>query len=90
MPPEAAELALELCRYLQERILEKGVACAPDTLFSDLGIDSMAIIELVMYLERKHGIVLPEDALRQEHLRSAAALARCAVAVRNDTLTGSA
>lgn len=79
---DAATLAVELCHYLQERVLEREVVCNPGTPFGDMGLDSMSVIELVMYLERKHGIVLPEAALTPGNLRSAEALARCAVAVR--------
>ncbi|QQR86742.1 MAG: acyl carrier protein [Flavobacteriales bacterium] len=85
MNPDPATIALELCTYLRERVLDKSVAVEPSTLFSDVGVDSMSVIELVMYLERKHGIELPETALQRKHLESAQALADCACAVRNGT-----
>ncbi|MEO8068406.1 MAG: acyl carrier protein [Flavobacteriales bacterium] len=80
---DAATLAMELCRYLQERVLDREVVCSPATPFTEIGLDSMSIIELVMYLERKHGIVLPDAALTPGNLSSAEALASCAVAVRS-------
>lgn len=88
MTHDATRLADELCDYLRQRVLDSRVACAPGTPFSELGIDSMSIIELVMYLERKHGIVLPDNALRPENLRSADALAHCAVAIATASAAG--
>lgn len=85
MKADPATIAQELCTYLKERVLDKSVAVVPSTLFSEVGVDSMSVIELVMYLERKHGIELPESALQRKHLESAQALAECACAVRNGT-----
>ncbi len=88
MTNDPTQLANELCDYLRERVLDRNVVCTPNTQFQELGVDSMSIIELVMYLERKHGIVLPDDALRPENLRSADALARCAVAIATASAAG--
>lgn len=85
MKVDAGTIAEELCAYLRERVLDKSVILGPTTTFSDVGVDSMSVIELVMYLERKHGIELPETALQRKHLESAQALAECACAVRNGT-----
>ena len=85
MKVDAGTIAEELCDYLRERVLDKSVILGPTTPFSEVGVDSMSVIELVMYLERKHGIELPETALQRKHLESAQALAECACAVRNGT-----
>ncbi|WP_395297526.1 acyl carrier protein [Kitasatospora hibisci] len=34
-----------------------------DVLFSDLGYDSLAVLETVSRIEREYGIRIPEDAL---------------------------
>lgn len=85
MKVDAGTIAEELCAYLRERVLDKSVGLGPTTPFSEVGVDSMSVIELVMYLERKHGIELPESALQRKHLESAQALAECACSVRNGT-----
>lgn len=88
MKADPATIAQELCAYLRERVLDKSVPVEPATPFSEVGVDSMSVIELVMFLERKHGIELPENALQRRHLESAQALAECACAVRNGTFVG--
>ncbi|MBK6754761.1 MAG: acyl carrier protein [Flavobacteriales bacterium] len=52
-------------------MLAKQVSIDPDLPFAQLGIDSMSIIELVAYLERKQARALPDKALHPENLRTA-------------------
>jgi acyl carrier protein len=47
------------------------------TLLSDAGVDSFALMELVLYLERRFGVVVPVDRLTREHTRTAHALGCC-------------
>ncbi|MBK6542045.1 MAG: acyl carrier protein [Flavobacteriales bacterium] len=86
MSSNEQELAEELCAYLRSHVLAKQVSIDPDLPFAQLGIDSMSIIELVMYLERKHGVALPDKALHPENLRTAKSLARCAIQARADAV----
>ncbi|MBK8341781.1 MAG: acyl carrier protein [Flavobacteriales bacterium] len=80
------ELAEELCAYLRSHVLARQVSIDPDQPFAQLGIDSMSIIELVLYIERKHGVALPDNALHPENLRTARALARCTLAARAEVV----
>jgi acyl carrier protein len=77
LKPES--IALELCRYIESNIVDKSIKVHPDTPFGKLGIDSLSIIELVLFLERKFKITLPEQALIPENFVSASALADCAM-----------
>lgn len=72
-------LALELCRYIKTNIVENSIQVLPDTSFGKLGIDSLSIIELVLFLERKFKIILPEQELIPENFISANTLADCAM-----------
>ena len=80
------ELAEELCAYLRSHVLAKQVFIDPDQPFAQLGIDSMSIIELVLYIERKHGVALPDKDLHPENLRTARALARCTIEARAEVV----
>lgn len=80
------ELAEELCTYLRAHVLAQQVPIDPDQPFAHLGIDSMSIIELVLYIERKHGVALPDKALLPENLRTARALARCTIEARANAM----
>jgi acyl carrier protein len=46
----------------------------PDTSLSDLGLDSLAVIELVLDLEERFGVEFPDDMLKSSLFRSATTL----------------
>lgn len=73
-----AELANRLTTYIGTTLVDASVTVNTDTDFHSLGIDSMGIIELVLFLERKYGITIPESELHPANFKSADTLAACA------------
>jgi acyl carrier protein len=71
-------ISRELCTYIKSMIVDKQVVVEPMTDFSQLGIDSLSLIELVLFIERKFNIALPEEDLLPENFKSAETLAKCA------------
>lgn len=67
-----------LCRFILENILDENVSILPDTNFKDVGIDSYSIIEIILFIERKFGIIIPDDQLNPDNLKSVQSLAICA------------
>ena len=67
----------ELLLFVQSAILDSSLSITPDTLFSDIGIDSMSIIELVLFIERKFEVAISEKDLTPENLKSIQTLAEC-------------
>jgi acyl carrier protein len=67
----------ELLLFVQSAIIDSSVSITPDTLFSDIGIDSMSIIELVLFIERKFEVAISEKDLTPENLKSIQTLAEC-------------
>jgi acyl carrier protein len=51
-----------------------GLDLTPDTMLSDLGFDSVALVQLVVQLEEALGVDLPEDALSAETFESVGSL----------------
>jgi acyl carrier protein len=70
-------ISQELCSYIKSMIVDKRVTVEPKTNFSQLGIDSLSLIELVLFIERKFNIALPEEDLLPENFKSAETLAKC-------------
>jgi acyl carrier protein len=70
-PPDARFLAL-LGRHL--KYLKPGQELEPDQPLRDLGLDSMASIDLLLDLEEEYGIVMPEEYLTEQSFSTAAAL----------------
>jgi acyl carrier protein len=72
-----AEIENELLRFIRTSVLENGVRIENDTAFRQLGIDSLSIIAIVLFIERKFGVRIPEEELIPENLESINAVAAC-------------
>ncbi len=79
MPVSQTEVEQALGEFVRGNILAKGIAVEPETLLRDIGVDSYSVIEMVLFIERRFGVVLPEEKLVPENLKSVRALAACTV-----------
>jgi acyl carrier protein len=77
MSIQVETISQQLTKYLNEEILDSPVQIDPETPFSEMGIESYDIIQLVLFIERKFGVELPESDLIPEHLNSISSLANC-------------
>ncbi len=67
----------ELVKFIQTTILDSSITITAETQFKDIGIDSMSIIELVLFIERKFNIPLSDKDLIPENLKSVSTLTEC-------------
>lgn len=67
----------ELYNFITSNILAEGVEVNPDTKLSQIGVDSFSVIEIILFIERRFGVILPDELLIPENLKSIEALARC-------------
>ena len=67
----------ELVKFIQTTILDSSITITTETQFKDIGIDSMSIIELVLFIERKFNIPLSDKDLIPENLKSVSTLTEC-------------
>lgn len=77
--PEKADINQALLAFLKTAIVEKDVEISAQTPFRHLGVDSLSIIELVLFIERRFQVVIPEDELTPENLNSVESLTACTV-----------
>jgi acyl carrier protein len=73
------EISRQLEHFIKSTIVDGSTEVKADTPFHQLGIDSMSIIELVLFLERKFKISLPETELIPANFKSINTLAQCAM-----------
>lgn len=73
------DIITSVSEYLKKRFLASNVRLNSADKFADFGIDSMTVVELVMYIEEEFGIVIPADQLTGENLASLDALTNCAI-----------
>ncbi len=71
------DISNELVKFVQTTIVDSSLTITAETQFKDIGIDSMSIIELVLFIERKFNVSLSDKDLIPENLKSVNTLAEC-------------
>lgn len=64
----------EIKQYIETNILSADISIGPDTVLSDTGIDSFSIVEIILFIERKYGVVIADDKLVPENFKTLRAL----------------
>lgn len=70
-------ISAELCGFLRANVLAASVECDESTSLRDLGMDSFAMIELILFVERQYLVSIPDSHLTRDNLDSALSLATC-------------
>jgi acyl carrier protein len=79
MGHSAEEIATRLCSYLSENILAENVDVNKETELTKIGVDSFSLMEMILFVERSFGLVLPAESLTPENIASVGSLsAYCA------------
>ena len=81
MTEKQKEIEIGLLDFVRENIVAKGVKIEADDVLKDIGVDSYSVIEMVLFIERKYGVTLPEDKLLPDNLKTVRALAACTVSI---------
>jgi acyl carrier protein len=78
-------LAADLLSFVRSRILADNVRFSVDTSFQSVGIESVSLLEILLYLEREFDIYVADESLTAENISSVRQLALTAYA----TVSGS-
>jgi len=74
---EIITLETALSKFIEENLVAEGINIMADTDLGALGLDSFSLIEIVLFLERKFDIELPDELLVSENVGSVRAIAKC-------------
>ena len=72
MTPENIES--NIITFLVNNIVAPNTTITNTTVLRDIGIDSFSIVEIILFIERKYGVVIPDDKLVPENFRTIQAL----------------
>jgi acyl carrier protein len=75
--PDAKIISDKLCEFARANFLADGVEFNEQSSLAEVGIDSFALVELLLCSERNFGIRVPESHLTRNNLVSVATLAKC-------------
>ena len=73
------EISSALCLFLQENILAPDVVVTPDSELAIIGVDSFSLMEIILFIERRFGIILPPESLTPENTASVSNLTLCCI-----------
>jgi acyl carrier protein len=76
-----------LCHFARANLLAEGKDFDEHSPLAEAGIDSFALVELLLYSERAFGVSVPESHWTEENLRTLATLGHC-IAELADSNTG--
>jgi acyl carrier protein len=74
---DPAIIAEKLCAFAKTNFVAEGAEFDVNTPLADAGIDSFALLELILFSERNLGIPVPVSQLTPAHLTSMSTLAAC-------------
>ena len=64
----------ELKKYIEENILSGDVKIDAATNLQHAGIDSFSTVEIILFIERKFGVMIPDDKLVPDNFKTLEAL----------------
>jgi len=72
---DATTIIAEIKKYIEKNILAEGVQIAADTDLKQVGIDSFSTVEIILFIERKFGVAIPDEKLIPDNFKTLNALA---------------
>jgi acyl carrier protein len=70
-------IAAQLCQFARTNFVAEGAEFDENSPLAKAGIDSFALVELLLYCERVIGVGVPDSHLTANNLASMASLANC-------------
>jgi len=65
-----------LIKFLKDNILDESVELNASQDLNEIGVDSYSIVEIVLFIERKFGFIVPDSELKPEHFKDVASIAK--------------
>ncbi len=70
------QIISELKEFIESDILDLAVKLDPDSSFQTAGIDSFSIVEIILFIQQRYHISIPDDQLVPENFSTLRYLAR--------------
>jgi acyl carrier protein len=74
----------EIKKYIENNILAEAVQIDADTNLKQAGIDSFSTVEIILFIERKFGISIPDEKLVPDNFKTIRALTSTVVELMAD------
>lgn len=81
---DANNIIAEIKKYIENNILAEAVQINADTDLKKAGIDSFSTVEIILFIERKFGIAIPDEKLIPDNFKTLRSLAATVVELMPD------
>lgn len=68
-------IILEIKKYIQDNILAHNIHIDASTDLKQAGIDSFSTVEIILFIERKFGVAIPDEKLVPGNFKTLQSLA---------------
>lgn len=72
---DANIIIAEIKNYIDKNILAEGVQVDAGTNLKQAGIDSFSTVEIILFIERKFGVSIPDEKLIPDNFKTIQSLA---------------
>lgn len=72
---DANTIIAEIKKYAENNILAEAVQIDADTDLKKAGIDSFSTVEIILFIERKFGVTIPDEKLIPDNFKTLRSLA---------------
>ncbi len=73
--PSHETIALAITTFINAEIMASGHEIQPDSPLEDAGVDSMALLKVLLFIETEYGFWIPDEDLTEEVILDAQHLA---------------
>lgn len=81
---DANIIIAEIKKYIENNILAEAVQIDADTNLKHVGIDSFSTVEIILFIERRFGVSIPDEKLVPDNFKTIQALASTVVELMPD------
>jgi acyl carrier protein len=75
----------EIKKYIENNILAEAVQVQADSDLKKVGIDSFSTVEIILFIERRFGVSIPDEKLVPDNFKTIQALASTVAELMPDT-----
>ena len=68
-------IAADIKKFIEVNILAGNIQLDAETVLQNAGIDSFSIIEILLFIQEKYNMLVPDDQLVPENFKTLASLA---------------
>ena len=81
---DANIIIAEIKKYIENNILAEAVQIDAGTNLKQVGIDSFSTVEIILFIERRFGVSIPDEKLVPDNFKTIQALASTVVELMPD------